>query len=51
MTAEQETAWAEINNSWPIATSGIQPDSTVSFTCDDGDTGVIELDGSWEWTR
>ena len=49
MTAAQEAAVQEINNNWPIATYGMEPDGTVTFTCDDGDQGRIDADGSWEW--
>jgi hypothetical protein len=41
MNDAQESAWASINDRWPIATTGLMPDGTVSFTCDNGDTGVI----------
>lgn len=49
MTAEQEAAWQEINDSWPIRTSRVEPDGTVYVLCEDTDEAVIEEDGEWFW--
>jgi hypothetical protein len=39
----------EINDKWPIATYGMEPDGWMSFTCDDGDTGRMAPDGASRW--
>lgn len=49
MTAAQETAWANINNQWPIAKYHVNRDGNVEFTCDNGDSGLILADGEWDW--
>jgi len=49
MTDAQETTWAYINNSWPIAKYNVMPNGNVEFEADDGDTGWIDPQGEWGW--
>lgn len=49
MNAAQEKAFATINDNWPIASWTVEADG-VHFECDDGDKGIIEEDGTWDWT-
>jgi hypothetical protein len=50
MTTTVDAAFAEINGSYPIADYTVHEDDSVTFTCDDGDTGIIYPDGRWNWT-
>jgi hypothetical protein len=48
MTSLQEAAFADINNNYGVATWEVR-DGIVYFEADDGDTGTIDEEGSWEW--
>jgi hypothetical protein len=48
-TADQEDAFAAINDRWPVAKWTDDGDRAVIVTCDDGDEAIIYPDGSAEW--
>jgi hypothetical protein len=49
-SAEQQRAFAEINETSPIVTWRFDPhDLTIRYECDNGDVGTIDTDGIWEW--
>lgn len=48
LTAEQDRALQQINDSWGVATYEKADDGSVKVTLEDGDEAVIDSDGKWE---